>query len=219
MAAPSASAVPQDDIIARVRQAHGVNSCPFGHGSVGAGPFPGYVHGRHTEICPAGCTPDPKLDKYGRTDETPRQTLIREALEYQELYHRERGNSEETKTERIKAILAEIEETGTYTHTFDELQHGARVAWRNAPKCSNRKFWEELTLLDYRHADTPEAMYLACLDLLEQATLSCVTTANLIAFRPQTPGTSDGPRVWNTQLIRYTGDADDPVALKFFIHT
>ncbi|KAG2438015.1 hypothetical protein HXX76_005629 [Chlamydomonas incerta] len=67
------------------------------------------------------------------------------------------------------------------------------------------RYVQELNLLDYRHADTPEAMYLACLDLLEQATLSCVTTANLIAFRPQTPGTNDGPRVWNTQLIRYSG--------------
>ena len=26
-----------------------------------------------------------------------------------------------------------------HTHTFDELQYGARVAWRNAAKCANRK--------------------------------------------------------------------------------
>ena len=32
-----------------------VNRCPFGHGSVGAGPFPGYVHGTHTSICSHGC--------------------------------------------------------------------------------------------------------------------------------------------------------------------
>jgi hypothetical protein len=32
-----------------------VNRCPFGHGSVGAGPFPGYVHGANPAICKEGC--------------------------------------------------------------------------------------------------------------------------------------------------------------------
>lgn len=32
-----------------------VNRCPFNHGSVGTGPFPGYVHGAHPAICSNGC--------------------------------------------------------------------------------------------------------------------------------------------------------------------
>ncbi len=79
----------------------------------------------------------------------------------------------------------------------------ALVSCRNAPKCCNRKFWEELKLLDGRKAKTPAEMYSACLEVLERATLSCVTTANIAVFRPQTPATKDGPRVWNNQLIRY----------------
>ena len=39
----------------------------------------GYVHGRHPEICPNKCRPDPQAG-YG---ESPKQTLIREALEFQ----------------------------------------------------------------------------------------------------------------------------------------
>lgn len=31
-----------------------VNACPFGHGSVGGGPFPGYVHGQ-AAVCAEGC--------------------------------------------------------------------------------------------------------------------------------------------------------------------
>jgi nitric-oxide synthase len=73
---------------------------------------------------------DPLLDKYGHKEETPRQTLVREALEYQELYHRDKGNTVEVKEARIKEIIAEIEATGTYWQTHDELEHGARVAWR-----------------------------------------------------------------------------------------
>lgn len=36
-------------------------------------------------------------------------------------------------------ILRSIEHEGTYAHTADELEYGARVAWRNAAKCANRK--------------------------------------------------------------------------------
>ena len=39
----------------------------------------GYVHGKTPRICPEGCVPDANLGK----DESPLQTLIREALEYQ----------------------------------------------------------------------------------------------------------------------------------------
>ncbi len=39
----------------------------------------GYVHGKSPEICPHGCKPDPNLGQ----NETPVQTLIREALEFQ----------------------------------------------------------------------------------------------------------------------------------------
>ena len=79
------------------------------------------------------------------------------------------------------------------------------MAWRNAPKCCNRKFWDELQLIDRRHCNSSAEMYQACLDLLEQATLSSVTTANICVFRPQTPGSADGPRIWNTQLVRRGG--------------
>lgn len=60
-----------------------VSKCPLMHGSVGAGPFPGYVHGKHPAICKYGCEPDPLLGAYGRKGETPKETLIREAIEWQ----------------------------------------------------------------------------------------------------------------------------------------
>lgn len=106
----------------------------------------GYMHGRHPVFCSKGCAPDPDLGK----GESPRETLIREAMEYQNLYHYENGLSDEDREKRKEEILKEIEETGTYTHTFDELEYGSRAAWRFAPKCSNRKFWNELHLLDWR---------------------------------------------------------------------
>ncbi|GAQ90484.1 nitric-oxide synthase [Klebsormidium nitens] len=106
-----------------------VSKCPFAHGSVGVFPYPGYVHGKNPTI----------------------------SVEYQDLFHKEFHSSPEVKAARIKEILESIEATGTYSHTFDELQHGARVSWRNAPKCSNRKFWDTIQLRDKRHVTTAEA--------------------------------------------------------------
>eukprot|EP00898_Chlorokybus_atmophyticus_P007291 jgi/Chlat1/7563/Chrsp63S00556 len=193
--------------------------CPFLHGSVSCSPYPGYVHGRHPEVCPNGCRPDASVGK----GETKKQTLLREAKEFQILYHRELKLSAETESRRWAAIAQEIETTGTYTHTLEELEHGARVAWRNAPKCSNRKFWSELTLLDRRDVTTAQGMHTACLDMLETATLHGATEVYISVFPPTHPITGEGgPRIWNTQLMRYAGwrleDGSlygDPAEVKF----
>lgn len=77
-------------------------------------------------VCPNGCRPETDCDI---TDhETPKETLLREAMEYIELYYHERGDEMTgvegcaTKEDRKKHVRKSIEETGTYEHTFDELQ-------------------------------------------------------------------------------------------------
>ena len=57
----------------------------------------------------------------------------------QDIYHAESGSTSETKAARVEQVLDQIRRNGTYELTFNELQYGARLAWRNAPKCSNRK--------------------------------------------------------------------------------
>lgn len=74
------------------------------------------------------------------SDESPNETMLREAIEFVQLYYHERGDEMKGKEEfiskekRLDEIKRSIVTTGTYELTFDELQHGARVAWRNAPK-------------------------------------------------------------------------------------
>lgn len=63
------------------------------------------------------------------------QRLVREAEEYQDLFHHEFKSGPGVKEARKAEIRAGIDATGTYTQTFEEAQHGCRVAWRNAPKC------------------------------------------------------------------------------------
>ena len=45
---------------------------------------------------------------------------------------------------------------GHYDHTFEELEHGARMAWRNSNKCIGRLFWQSLNVFDKREAITVE---------------------------------------------------------------
>ena len=57
----------------------------------------------------------------------------------QDIYHAETGSTSDSKAARVEQVLEQIRRHGTYELTFNELQYGARLAWRNAPKCSNRK--------------------------------------------------------------------------------
>ncbi|KAK1736786.1 nitric oxide synthase [Skeletonema marinoi] len=188
--------------------------CPFKHGTVYSGPYPGYAHGNPKRgICPNGCRAEMNSDITG--DESTAETMMREAMEYLDLYYHER--SEEMsgtkgflpKKERMAEVRKAIHETGTYVHTFDELEHGARVAWRNAPKCSNRKYWQQLKLLDCRDVDTNEGMYGSCIKHLTKAVACGSAEAYVTVFRPTNPGTGDGPAIWNEQLLSYAAYNQD----------
>lgn len=39
---------------------------------------------------------------------------------------------------RLVEVNLDIDETGTYTHTSEEIEIGARLAWRNSGKCIGR---------------------------------------------------------------------------------
>eukprot|EP00984_Skeletonema_dohrnii_P005886 scaffold2082_cov110-Skeletonema_dohrnii-CCMP3373.AAC.1 len=150
--------------------------CPFKHGTVYSGPYPGYAHGNPKRgICPNGCRAEMTGDSDMTDDESTAETMMREAMEYLELYYHERSEDMSgtkgflPKEERMAQVREAIHETATYAHTFDELEHGARVAWRNAPKCSNRKYWQQLKLLDCRNVDTNEGMFGSCIKHLTKA--------------------------------------------------
>ena len=60
-------------------------------------------------------------------DESTTETMMREAMEYLELYYHERNEDMcgkkgfLPKRERMAQVRKAINETGTYVHTFDEL--------------------------------------------------------------------------------------------------
>jgi hypothetical protein len=63
---------------------------------------------------------------------------------------------------RRRIVSASIALTGTYEHTYEELEYGARVAWRNSSRCIGRLYWQSLKLRDRRHVTTPVKIAAVC---------------------------------------------------------
>jgi nitric-oxide synthase, bacterial len=126
-----------------------------------------------------------------------------EAQAYLGLYHREHDLHDRLPA-RLDEVRREIERTGTYRQTAEEVLHGAKVAWRNSNKCIGRLYWNSLRLRDMRHLAAEEEVFEACVDHLRVAYHGGKIRPTITVFAPQEPGGA-GIRIWNPQLIRYAG--------------
>jgi nitric-oxide synthase, bacterial len=105
---------------------------------------------------------------------------------------------------RLGHVHREIETTGTYRHTAAELEFGARVAWRNSSRCIGRLYWRRLQVRDRREVT-------AASDIAAQSVMHLCAATNggriqpmITVFAPDAPG-RPGPRILNSQLVRYAG--------------
>jgi nitric-oxide synthase, bacterial len=105
---------------------------------------------------------------------------------------------------RLREIRREIRLTGTYRHTLEELEFGARVAWRNSSRCIGRLYWKSLKIRDRREVDTAAGVAEECAAHLRAATNHGRVRPVITVFAPDTPDRK-GPRIWNEQLVRYAG--------------
>jgi nitric-oxide synthase len=133
---------------------------------------------------------------------TSSSSTLQEAHEYLDTLQRE--NVLPSADSRWPQIEAEIASRGTYRQTFEELEHGARVAWRNSTRCVGRKYWPSLAVHDCRHLESPEEMFAALVDHLRLSTNGGTIRPMITILAPQEPG-RPGIRIWNEQLIRYAG--------------
>ncbi|MGE6735460.1 nitric oxide synthase oxygenase, partial [Streptomyces sp. NPDC059900] len=128
--------------------------------------------------------------------------LRRAAAEFIRLHHGEARRGDPGP--RIARVFAEIDATGTYRHTHDELVFGARLAWRNAARCIGRLYWCSLHVLDRRELTAAGDIAAASAQHLRQAVRGGRIRPLITVFAPDAPG-RPGPRIWNEQLIRYAG--------------
>jgi len=109
---------------------------------------------------------------------------------------------------RLAAVREQINTAGTYSHTRQELIHGARMAWRNASRCIGRVYWRSLVVLDRRGPGTHQHIFEDLVSHLRMATGEGEQRGRLrpiiSIFSQAMPG-RPVTRVWNDQLIRYAG--------------
>jgi nitric-oxide synthase len=123
------------------------------------------------------------------------------AREFLELVERETGQSTAW---RLACVEDQIRSSGTYSHSFNELEYGARVAWRNSTRCIGRIHWRILQIRDCRHLDRVEDIFDALVDHIRWST-NGGRIRPLITIFPALNPDSSGVRIWNSQLIRYAG--------------
>ncbi|GAA0447880.1 nitric oxide synthase oxygenase [Streptomyces sp. NPDC046215] len=118
-------------------------------------------------------------------------------------YHREVGRTD-LLYPRLAEVRREIDKTGTYRHTAEELAFGARVAWRNSARCIGRLYWRSLQVRDRRHVTDAAEVAAECFAHLRTATNGGRIRPVLTVFGPDDAA---GPPVliWNEQLVRYAG--------------
>lgn len=131
------------------------------------------------------------------------ERLLKRARQYLDQIATEQEWEPEDKARRWAEIQEEVQATGTYTHTYEELAYGAQLAWRNASKCIGRIQWNNMVVRDCRHVTDPDEMFRELEEHLRLGTNGGNLQITMTAFRPKQPKERWGPRIWNPQLIRY----------------
>ncbi|KMY53061.1 hypothetical protein AC623_02855 [Bacillus sp. FJAT-27231] len=130
--------------------------------------------------------------------------LWKQAKEFITVCYQELSKPSEEMKARLHEIREQIETTGTYTQTYEELSHGAKMAWRNSNRCIGRLFWQMLHVFDERKAETEKEVFEALSRHVEFASNEGKIRPTITIFRPSKEGQED-IRIWNHQLIRYAG--------------
>jgi nitric-oxide synthase, bacterial len=130
------------------------------------------------------------------------ECLLVSAERFITLFHSE--NQAGSPDRRLQEVRREIEAMGTYWHTPEELTFGARVAWRNSSRCIGRLYWQSLRVRDRREITAAADIAAESVAHLREATNGGRIRPVITVFTPDAPGRA-GPRILNSQLVRYAG--------------
>lgn len=112
--------------------------------------------------------------------------------------------SAETLRRRRMDVARELERTGTYTHSTEELGFGAKLAWYNHNRCVGKLYWRSLVLRDQRDVRGGEAMAKSLDDHLHMAFNNGRIRPVITVFAPNQPD-APGPKIVSPQLVQYAG--------------
>ncbi|CRK82812.1 nitric oxide synthase oxygenase [Neobacillus massiliamazoniensis] len=129
--------------------------------------------------------------------------LLKEAEDFIRSCYGELNKTEQEIETRIEEITKKVQSEGFYEHTAEELEYGAKVAWRNSNRCIGRLFWDSLNVIDKRYVNKEEEIAEALFEHIETATNYGRIRPTITIF----PQKKDyhSVRIWNHQIIRYAG--------------
>ena len=125
-----------------------------------------------------------------------RDYVRKEAYDFLAIFRHDKKMSEKDYEKRLEQIDLEISNTGLYNLTFEELEYGCRLAWRNAARCINRLFWPTLKVIDRRHVNTNDTMFAEICDHLRMAYNKGTLQATTLVLGREA-------RVWSMQYLRF----------------
>ena len=127
-----------------------------------------------------------------------------EALDFLALCHEELGWDEAKHAARRAHACDLISAGQLWEPSFEELEHGARVAWRNNARCIGRLFWSSLEVRDKRDLVEPDTV---AEDLLKHIRLATNggRIKPLVSIYASEDAEGAPVRIWNHQLFGYAG--------------
>ncbi|RLQ93099.1 nitric oxide synthase oxygenase [Falsibacillus albus] len=129
--------------------------------------------------------------------------LWEQAKTFIETCYAELGIGRERLESRLTEVQQQIGRTGFYDHTFEELEHGAKMAWRNSNRCIGRLFWNTLHVFDARESETEEHVRRDLENHIKYASNGGKILPTITIFKASHK--ENKVRIWNHQLIRYAG--------------
>lgn len=131
-----------------------------------------------------------------------------EAYTFLKLFYKENSSKITQPFEsRWTEIQAQLNKESYYDHTYDELEFGAKVAWRNHSRCIGRLYWNSLIVNDYREITNPDEMAEKLQNHLDEAFNNGRIKSIISIFSP-VKGEKLPAYIENYQLIQYAGYFD-----------
>uniref|UniRef100_A0A1W7RA54 Nitric oxide synthase n=1 Tax=Hadrurus spadix TaxID=141984 RepID=A0A1W7RA54_9SCOR len=154
-------------------------------------------------VCAGSLMPVPQKHQYG-TSRCKEEVIAQAKSFFNQYYASIKRYDSLAHRERLDEVIREVSERGTYELKETELIYGAKLAWRNSPRCIGRIQWSKLQVFDARYVTTAEEMFEALCKHIRYATNKGNIRSAITVFPQRTDGKHDF-RVWNSQLLQYAG--------------
>lgn len=129
---------------------------------------------------------------------------VEEAKAFLDSMEREGILSPNESRTRKREVCNSLRRNGWYEHTPEELNFGARVAWRNHARCIGRLYWDTLKVVDCRGLAEPDEIAGRVFQHMRDALGNGKIESIISVFPPMRPGQTLS-YIESRQICQYAG--------------